>query len=178
MHYVSAMTRPWQRVLLINSGIGNTGMYSATASECRWRAGDDLYNAMCSAVGHVLGKFPNAKVRALLWMQGEWDAERGMSQSTYTGHLQGMIAGFRAQFGADIPVIVGGMKPAWVAADSVNRNPVQLALIDSPNQIHLCGYANPNASPAIGQTGGTDAHYTAAEQRIFADRFWTAFAGL
>jgi len=176
-YYVAGVTNPWTKVLLINTGVGNTGFYSATAAENRWNPGDDLYNCMSSAVGAMLSKYPRSKVRAFLWMQGEWDADLSMSQANYQTRLTALVAGVRAQFGSQVPVIVGGMKPAWVAANAI-RQPVQDALVAAPTYISICGYANPNSAPAIGQTSSSDPHYTAAEQRTFAGKFWTAWQGL
>lgn len=176
-HYVAEVTKPWTKVLLINAGVGNTGFYSAVPAENRWNPGDDLYNSMCSAVGAMLAKYPQSKLRAFLWMQGEWDADLSMSQVNYQNRLTAMVAGVRAQFGSQVPVIVGGMKPAWVAANAI-RQPVQAALVAAPTYISICGYSDPNSVPTIGQTSPSDPHYTAAEQRIFADKFWTAWQGL
>jgi hypothetical protein len=176
-HYVAEVTKPWTKVLLINAGVGNTGFYSTVPAENRWNPGDDLYNCMCSAVGAMLAKYPQSKVRAFLWMQGEWDADLSMSQVNYQNRLTAMVAGVRAQFGSQVPVIVGGMKPAWVAANAI-RQPVQDALVAAPTYISICGYSDPNSAPAIGQISPSDPHYSAAEQRIFADKFWTAWQGL
>jgi len=176
-YYVAGVTNPWTKVLLINAGVGNTGFYSVTPSGNRWNPGDDLYNCMSSAVGAMLAKYPRSKVRAFLWMQGEWDADLSMTQAEYQTRLAALVAGVRAQFGSQVPVIVGGMKPAWVAANAI-RQPVQDALVAAPTYISLCGYANPNSAPTIGQISPTDPHYTASEQRTFAGKFWTAWQAL
>lgn len=160
-------------VLIVPCGVGNTGMD-------RWSPGDDLFNAACAATGVALAMCPNASLKLIMKMQGEYEAALGTSEAAYAALVDAEIAGYRAEFGSTVPVIVGGMRPDWVAADA-GRQGVQDALADTPNRLSNVGYADPSG---FSSTGGTDAHYTATELRGasgsggMAEAFWDAWAAL
>lgn len=166
-YYIPGSSAPRRNVLLLPCAIGNTGFM-----DNRWNVGDDLYNMASSMVGYALAKYPNSVFRGILWMQGEREAAVPWTQANYGVAFDAMIAGFRSQFG-EVPVIVGGMRPGWVAADAT-RQPVQDAIEDAPNRLYLCAYADPGT---IGTVGG-GVHYTAAEQRLFGEKWWNAWQTL
>jgi hypothetical protein len=127
-------------------------------------------------VAVALAKYPNSVFKGILWMQGEYDATAGWTQTQYANALDAMVAGFRTDFG-NMPIIVGGMAPGWVAADAT-RQPVQNALIATPNRLSNSGYANPSSPTDISLDIASTVHYSATDQRIFGGRFWTAYSSL
>lgn len=167
-----------RKVLLVPAGLGDTGF-----TDGRWGVGRDLYNNAVTLTAFILKRYPNAVLRGILWHQGEKDAAVGTSQSAHAVQLDATLNGFRSELG-NVPIVVGGMVPEWVAADA-NRAPVQAALIDTPNRLTNTGYANPS-SPTVIPGRPTDIiHFDAAGQRGtsgapggMAGRYWTAYSGL
>ncbi len=170
-YYVPNVARPFTKLMLINTAVGNTG-FSGNA----WGVKKSLYNCLCNNVGVILKRFPNAKLRLLCWMQGEYDSAAGMNPADYQAALDAQMADFRDQFG-EVPIVIGGMRPAIVNANPDYRA-IQTVLADTPNRLSICGYADPEAAPAIGTSNSTQAEYTAAELRLFAERFYNAFIAL
>jgi hypothetical protein len=170
-YYLPGQTAPRNNVLLLPSAVGNTGF-----SDNRWNPGDDLFNRAVSMARFALSTYPNARLRGLLWMQGEREAAIGWTQVNYAAALDAMITGFRAELG-EVPFIVGGMRPGWLAVDAATRGPVQAALVATPSRVYWTAYANPSSPTVIGG-GSTDVHYDATEQRAFAERWWDAWETL
>ena len=169
--YIPGQLAPRPDVMLLPDYTADTGF-----SDNRWNPGDDLFLRLMAYIGLAIDMLPNSEFKALMWMQGEKEAVLGWTQAQYRTAFLAFAAAFRAEFG-EIPIIVGGMRPGWVAVDPGTRSGVQAALADMPNQLYLCGYADPSASPAIGAVG-TGIHYSAAEQRLFGGRFWDAWQDL
>ena len=170
-YYTPNEAAPRRHVLLLPSAFAGTGF-----SDNRWNQGDDLYNAAISIIRVALARYPNARLRALLWMQGEREAAIPWTEAAYGVALDAMIAAFRSDLDQQVPVIVGGMRPGWLADDGT-RQPVEDALADTPNRVAFTAFADPNTATAVG-TSGTGVHYTAAEQRLFAEKWHDAWLTL
>jgi Carbohydrate esterase, sialic acid-specific acetylesterase len=169
-HYFPAIGRD---VLLLPCGVDNTGFL-----DDRWDVDRDLYNMVESIIGVAMRKFPNAQLKAILWHQGEREADAGTpwTQGQYETAFDAMVAGYRTTFGSTLPIIVGGMVPGWVA-DVPARQGVADAHVATPGRIAHAGYANPSVPSNISSVG-TTVHYAAADQRLFGGRYWTAFQAL
>lgn len=153
-------------VLLLPMGVANTGYF-----DNRWNPGDDLYERLLNLIGLTMARFPNASLKAVMWMQGEREAEQGWTQAQYRTAWLAMAAGIRARF-ADVPFIVGSMVPPYVAANATWQ-PVQDALEDMPNQLSGVAFAD-----ATGLGISTDVHYSAADHRSYGARWYTAWQTL
>lgn len=161
-------------VLLLPCGIDNTGFV-----DDRWDVGEDLYNMVESIIGVAQHKFPNATLRAILWMQGEREADyspTSWTQEEYETAFDAMVAGWRSTFGSSLKIVVGGMVPGWVAADA-DRAGVAAAHVDTPNRLSNAAYADPS-SPSDISSGSSAVHYSAAAQRLSSGRFWDAYETL
>lgn len=159
-------------VLLLPCGIPNTGFV-----DNRWNPGNDLYNMTESIIGVAMRKFPNARLRGILWSQGERECDGNSAiwtQSQWETAFDAMMAGFRTSHGSDLPVVVGDLAPGWVATDAANRDPIQAAIAATPSRISRAGRAS-SSSPTVLSGAGTGVHYTAADQRTRGGRYWTGF---
>ncbi|ORE94091.1 hypothetical protein ATO13_08456 [Stappia sp. 22II-S9-Z10] len=170
-HYIPWQRAPRRHVLLLPLAVADTGF-----SDNRWNEDDDLFVIAANAIGLALHKFPNAEVKACLWMQGEKEAIAGWAEAAYAAALDAMIEAFRGRLGDDLPFVVGGMRPGWVAANAA-RQPVQDALEATPTRVAGTAYADPT-SPSIIGGGSAAVHYTILEHVQFAERWQTAFETL
>jgi hypothetical protein len=163
-----------EQVLLVPCGIGATGF-----SNTRWGVGNDLY---CNAIGltaRAKAMFPNSTVDAIFWMQGETDVAPAMTGPAYQSALDATLQGMRNQLGGTgVKIVVGGMSPLWVAADTANRQAIANVHADTPNRFTNCAYADPNLPSQITDTQNAFLHYSAVGQRTFSGRWWTAYQGL
>lgn len=157
-------------VLLLPCGVGNTGYM-----DNRWNPGNDLYNRLESTIAAALAQHPNGTLKGILWMQGERECDVPWTELQYSTAFDAMVAGLRATF-PDVKIVVGGLSPGYVAAN-VARQPVADAIIDAPNRLTGVAYADP-ATPSDITGGSPVAHYTAAQQRSFAARWWSAWQTL
>lgn len=80
---ITALSAP---VGLLNYALGGTGLYD----EASWQPGEPGYNAFVAGAASVGG------LDAIIWIQGENDAARGVTQPQYTGALIELIANLRA----------------------------------------------------------------------------------
>lgn len=96
-------------------------------------------------------------IKMIVWRGGESDA--GVyTQTQYAALLDALIAEYRAALGSSIPVLIGGLVPAWVGADA-GRLAIQAALTDTPNRIANCAFVDGTGLDRV------DEHYTADGQR-------------
>ncbi len=151
-----------RNILLPAYGVGNTGY-----SDNRWNPpSDDLYLGAVNLSKKALLRHPdNAMV----------EAAPGWTQNQYETALAAMVTAMRSALG-NFKFICGGMVPGWVAADPA-RQGVADALANVAGYISNAAYANP-ATPSDISSGSVQVHYTAAAQRLFAGRFWTAYNSL
>lgn len=159
-----------RNVLLVPYAVGNTGF-----SDNRWNSGDDLYTGAVNLTKKALARHPDNAMVAVLWMQGEREAQAAWTQNQYQTALGNMVTAMRSALGS-FKFVCGGMVPGWVAADGT-RQGVQDALANVAGYISNAAYADPS-SPSDVSSGSVQVHYTAAAQRLFAGRFWTAYNSL
>lgn len=162
-----------RNLLLIPCGCGGTGF-----KDKRWNKGDDLYNDALRRVNYVLRGNPNNRVVAILWHQGEQDVE-WMTDFGYQAALDRMIGNMRIDIirnGDSIPFILGGMVPFWVSQEP-KRSDRQKVLIDTPNRIDFCGYADPTQPFVLSKPNDWEdmIHYDANQQREFGKRYFKTY---
>lgn len=167
-YYVPKYLGPGRAVMIVPCGFGSTGF-----NDGNWRVGDPLYEATVARCNSAIALYPGNTFKGLFWMQGENDASESVTQVAYKNYFVALAADFRSRVtgATNCPIVVGGMVPGWVGSNATFQ-PVQNALIDMPNRVTKCAYADP-ASPSV--LGSTAIHYTAADQRLFAGRFDTAY---
>lgn len=174
--YADELLQPGRKVLIIPCGYNATGF-----STGHWNRGQPLYRDAINRVIYCVQTLPDAKIKAILWHQGESDAHFGLA---YKGALDAMIKNMRTDLlsatqESNISFIAGGLVPYWVKI----HNPS--ALIDSilrdlPNRIIATAFADPNHPFVIRkQNDALDAiHFDAAGQREMGKRYFTAYKSL
>lgn len=111
----------------------------------------------------------NNRIVAVLWHQGEHD-HTVATQDEYSYALDRLIQYTRVQFGFEVPWIVGDLTDGGYPATGDDP---RSSLADLPNRLRFTGFAP--STGFVGKNPPTDYHFSAAEQRIFATRYWTAY---
>lgn len=118
------------------SGIWNVA-YTGSSVDLYSRAKTQVTNALAAAAE----KWPGATIykAGMFWHQGESNAT--FTAANYAARFDEIVAGMRTHMGApNLPVVVGGMVPEWVAVTPGAEN-VQAAHIDTPKRLVRTGYA-------------------------------------
>ena len=160
-------------LILVPCGYGGTGF-----ADNRWNKTNDLYEDAVSRVNGLMVEYPNARVSAILWHQGETDVILGNQH--YEEDLDNFIVNLRADIGNDtVPFILGGMVAYWVN-QSADRQALQQILKDAPNRNSYVGYADPDVPFVIQKADDTfdEIHFDANGQRELGQRYFDAFMGI
>ncbi len=172
--YVCNLLEENRTVLLIPSGMGGTGF-----KDKRWGVNNDLYADALERVNFVLKNYPSAKVKAILWHQGEKD----VNNKQYIQQLDTMINTLRQSIQHDnsaaIPFILGGMVPTWVDRQR-SRKRHEYRICTTPLRIPHTAFANPR-QPCVIRKENNDVdrvHYDAAGQRLLGKRYFSAYVSL
>ena len=86
--------RPNRTVILVPCAVGGTYLVASPAQWSPYGAGA-LFNQAVSQAKLALAANPGAVFSGVLWLQGEFDAFAGVSQSAYVAACTDMIADFR-----------------------------------------------------------------------------------
>jgi hypothetical protein len=160
------LTSSVRKVLLVPCAVGGTGL-----SGSAWAVGGARYTY---AVSHTLAALAAAealapggdhRIIAVLWAQGENDAVRSVSQSSYAAAFDNMMAGFRGALNVpDLPVMIGAMVPEWRTAPNGTSLAIYAAQIDAPDRDDRAVYVE-GPGTGYGQDSGL-IHWNAAAQRF------------
>lgn len=111
----------------------------------------DLYGLAKAQIDGALAaaveRWPKAsrRIMGVFWNQGEGNP--GTDEATYASRFDAIVADLRSHLSdPDMPVVVGGMVPEWVTAESPDLDAVLAAHIDTPNRLVRAGYAIPPAN--------------------------------
>ncbi|MGZ3864933.1 MAG: sialate O-acetylesterase [Bacteroidia bacterium] len=159
-----------KNILIVPCGMDWTGFIDSS-----WKRGDCLYNDAVFRTNEVMKRYPNSKLTAILWCQGERDVDNPKFESS----LDTMIAGFRRDIiGANskTPFIMGGMVPFWVEREE-KRMKQQERLKNTPNRMPFVAYVDPYEPFRIEKRSNTvdEYHYNAEGQREMGKRFFDAY---
>lgn len=129
--------------LIIPNAHGGTGF-----STGHWGVGGSAYERAVVRTNAVLA-MPGSIIKAVFWHGGEADIY-SMSPSQYTAAYSAMVSDFRRRVvgASDVPWILGGMVPAFVAKAGARAVAMQRTLQNIPNSIPRCAYADP-AVPSV-----------------------------
>jgi len=163
-----------KKVILIPTALGGTGF-----ANNRWNstggangAGRDLYEFAIQQVREVLNISINNKLIAILWHQGELDADN--NTANYATMLDAMIAGFRTRLNLpNLPFILGEMVESWVAANSSVRGNVQNLIRNTP--LRVTNTRTVTSSGLLPLPDGI--HFNAVSQRELGRRYFEALYG-
>lgn len=113
-----------RKLLILRTAVGGTGF-----SDNHWKSSDDLYLCMMNMIKTVLALNPENRLKALLWHQGETDANNHMSFDYYYHHITELIHNVRTTFSVPtLPFISGDFVPLWKSKNEDNCEPIINAL--------------------------------------------------
>lgn len=155
-------TSPNANIGLIPSAVGGTPL-------SRWMPGCDLYE---NALAHARQASEHGSLKAILWHQGEADAQDIELAQSYGQRLSEMVAALRAALTApDVPFICGGLGDFLTDhATCVHYIMVNEALqnLSAPP----CGFAS---AAGLGHLGD-GIHFSSIALREFGRRYAAEFA--
>lgn len=169
--YTEVYLEDEREILIIPCGKSGTGFHNN-----KWNKGDVYYEDAVARTEFVLKNFPNSKLAAILWHQGEDDVNNTNYQTQHDKFIQQLREDLSAE---NIPFIVGGMVPFWVE-QLPQRISTQAIIKDTPNRILTTGYADPT-SPILIEADTVESnaiHYTAAGLRELGTRYFLEFVKL
>lgn len=164
--YKKKKLRSRRKILILPVAVSSTAITAGGP----WAVGGTHYLNMLAKIALAMALPGSNRVVALLWSQGETDANRtqvgGTSATTqeYRDAFHPVIDGFRActPSAAYAPIVIMGMEPAWVAAQAY-RQPVQTALQTVPTFKKWTAYSEPPSGMAVALG---DIHFSAAGNRL------------
>lgn len=157
-------------ILIIPCGAGGTGFISN-----EWNKGNPLYQDAVNRVRYVLKKYPQSELKAVLWHQGEKEANH--RNEHFQEDLDNFIRDLRDDLGHDnLPFVLGGLVPYWVDQD-VYRLTFQSILKTAPTRMPLVGYADPERPFVIEKADNAEdvVHFSAEGQREMGNRYFMAY---
>lgn len=133
-----------RKLLILRAAVGGTGF-----SDNHWKDTDDLYLHMMEMIRTVLALNPENRLKALLWHQGETDADNQVTYAYYHEHITALVQNVRTAFSVpDLPFIAGDFVQLWKSKRKENCAPVIDALR------HVCS----GAHSAFVETDGLDSN--------------------
>lgn len=169
--YRAHYTQPQDTLILVPCGKAGSGFI-----DDQWDPGSPLYKDAVARVRHLKQVYPQSKVQAVLWHQGE----RDLDNTTYSLELNHFINQLRIDIRQpNVPFILGGLAPEWVQAD-LRRLAQQNRIKEVASFTERTGFADPTIPFIIRRTNRTqDAiHYDAPGQRELGKRYFTEFTCL
>lgn len=187
-----ADSAPNRRVLLVPAAQGSTSLtrvdavqkftWDPTPDEGSVEAGlTNLYANATTQIDNALALDPDNRLVAIIWAQGESDANaiasaptadgRAAAKAKYADRLLELESGLETRYGR-VPFLVGGMVPEWIGMDGARRDidAVHRALPTLRAEVAyvpgVSGHAN---------EGEDSIHYDAAGARLMGAGFYAAY---
>lgn len=172
-YYKKTFLHTTRQVLIIPCGKGGTGF-----TDKSWNPGDPLYEDAVSRTNFIIRNYPNSKLVAILWHQGERDE----FNQNYKEALDSMIIRIRMDISgcsASTPFILGGMVPYWTNK-AQSRVEINNIIAGTPNRIQNTGYADPRKPYIIEKPDNSysEIHFDAAGQRELGRRYFVVFSSM
>lgn len=122
-----------RKLLILRSAVGGTGFL-----DHRWGLTDDLYLRMMDMIRTALELNPQNRLVALLWHQGETDADRQASYDVHYNHLLTLLQSVKDTFSTPaLPFVAGDFVHDWKSKHEEMCAPVIAAIRDVCND---CGH--------------------------------------
>ena len=149
---------PQARIGLVPAAVGGTPL-------SRWMPGEDLYERALGIAREALG---GGVLKAILWHQGETDAQHLERAQSYGQRLAEMVGTLRQALDAtDVPFVVGGLGDFL----AVHPTCIHYGLVNDALQnlnVDRCGFAS---AAGLGEFDGI--HFNSAALRILGQRYAT-----
>jgi len=98
-----------RNILILRCAVGGTGF-----GDHRWGMEDDLYLQMMDMIDTAIKLNPENRLKALLWHQGENDAQVKATYEEHYGNLTKLVNSVRQTFGMpDLPFVAGDFVAHW-----------------------------------------------------------------
>lgn len=175
-----AFARAWlsklgtgRKLLLVPCAQGTTRLVNSPAVWAAGNPGGSLYENAIARTNAAIASVPGSAVIGCLWSQGESDSGAGLP--AYQAALEAVVDGFRARVtgAANMPFIIGGMVPEWIAESTVARPAIRDAQIAvASSRARVAYFAGPTGAHEPGDT----LHYTPAGNRTRGASFASALA--
>lgn len=141
-----------------------------------WNDGDTLHEAAVSEINTALSLIPRRQLIGMLWVQGETDAENGVTEAQYADYIDAMIAAFRGSItgASSMPFVAGQIGTFLDTGTYSTRDGINAAIADLPNRVSNSAYAS-----SVGLNDDGDLlHYGGSDLRTLGTRLNTALASL
>lgn len=192
---------PQRNVLLVPAAQGSTAMLDTTVDPANpqtyiWNptpdgevemAMENLYTRAQTEIESALAT-PGSKLVAIIWAQGETDTgfidrlpagERAAATATYQARLLELIDDMNTRY-PDVPFLIGGMVPEWVAEENDGVSYPGRAMIDQVDR--SMADLRSNVSFVEGEPGAHNTesvaellHYNAEGARKMGDNYYEAY---
>ena len=160
-------------ILIVPCGMDNTGFEGDG-----WHKHNFLYEDALNRINYVFKKYPNSKLIAILWHQGEKD----VNYKGYQKDLDTLIVQFRRDIStanSNTPFILGGMVPFWTDLKPA-RKKQQIIIENTTKRLSNIGYVSPYVPTRIQKPNNMldTVHYNAAGQREMGKRYFEVYKSL
>lgn len=170
-----ALTEATDRaVLLVPCARGDTSFHPKNGYT--WDIADtktrrNLYREAVRSIDAALAQRPGSAVAAVLWHQGESDVPL-MTGPDYQRKLDALFGDLRDRYGAETPIILGGMVPEEMELSGKDYTVINAVHEDTPNRIPRTAFVPGNRHSF---NSDTDRHYNAAGIRALGRDMWSAY---
>lgn len=161
-------------VLLIPGARGDTSFtpkngYTWDPADTHTRS--NLYRKAVEAIDAALAGYPESRVVAVLWHQGETDVPLTPAPA-YQSRLDALIQDLRKRYGADVPFLVGQMVPEEMERSHKDYSAIDAVHAEIGNRVPRAAFIE---GPRAAYNSETDRHYSAEGQRSLGRAMWSAY---
>jgi len=166
--FYQGITAPNRQTLLVPAAQGGQALVGGT-----WdpnTPGANAQNAIARA-NAAIASHPKARLKAILWVQGETDGDNGATGPAYQTKLDALFARFRAEItgAANVPIVVGGMVPEYLSTGT--RTAINAVHLDTPHRLAYTAFAAGITSANLGDGN----HYNAIGARKLGRAMFDAY---
>lgn len=161
-------------VLLVPCARGDTSFHPKNGYT--WDIADtktrrNLYREAVRSVDAALAHHPGSTVAAVLWHQGESDVPL-LTGPAYQHKLDALFDDLRGRYGAETPIILGGMVPEEMERSGKDYSAINAVHEDTPNRKPRTAFVPGNRNS---YNSDVDRHYNAAGIRALGRGMWLAY---
>lgn len=173
-----ALTEATNRaVLLVPCARGDTSFhpkngYTWDIEDTKTRR--NLYREAVRSIDAALAQHPGSTVAVVLWHQGESDVPLTPGPD-YQRKLDALFSDLRARYGAETPIILGGMVPEEMELSGKDYTVINAVHQDTPNRLPRTAFV-PGTRDSFNSLA--DRHYNAEGVRALGRDMWSAYQRL
>ena len=167
---------PGRKLLILRAAVGGTGFLDG-----RWGPSDDLFLQMMKMIETAMALNPANKPVALLWHQGETDAECDATEQGHMANLIGLIAAVRAACSnPELPFVAGDFVADWKGKNAAICEPVILAIRAVCDEVGAAKFVETAELASNDQRigNGDDIHFCREALYALGRKYFAAFVGI